>query len=276
MSTRNALITGASSGIGAATALWFAQHGWRVWGTTRDLDRLPAQLQDIINFVEMDVTDDSSVESAVHGILVEVGQLDLLVNNAGVGIFGPVEEVSSELTRQQFEVNLFGLLRVTRAIIPHMRERKSGRIINVSSLAALLAIPYQSHYSATKAAVEIFTEGLRQELRPFGVTVTTVLPGDIRTNFNDQTQFPDSLWRENSPYHRWVKAAWQTIDTNMRKALPPEVVAQVIWRAATTRHPKARYVAGDFLSRQVPWILLLLPANAKERLVRQFYGIDAP
>lgn len=276
MATSNALITGASSGIGAATALRFAQAGWQVWGTTRHLDRVPKQLQDSVRFIVMDVTDDRSVASAVHQVLAEAGQLDLLVNNAGVGIFGPIEEVSIAMTKQQFDVNLFGLLRVTQAVIPHMRQRRSGRIINISSLAGLLTIPYQSHYSATKAAVETFTEGLRQELRPFEVSVSAVLPGDIQTSFNDHPQFPDSLWRTDSPYHRWIKVVWQIIDTNLRRAPPPDGVAQAVWRAATDRRPKARYVAGDFLSRQVPWLLRLLPAKVKERLVRSFYGIEAP
>lgn len=221
----------------------------------------------------MDVTDDQSVTLAVRRVLAEAGQIDVLVNNAGIGIFGPIEEVPRALAVHQFDVNLFGLLRVTQAVVPHMRERGAGRIINISSLAGLLTIPYQSHYSATKAAVESFTEELRQELRPFGVTVTAILPGDIRTRFNDHTTFPDSLWRETSPYRRWVKASWETIDLNLRKAPPPEVVARVIWRAATARNPKARYVAGDLFSRQVPWLLRLLPAGFKERLVRSFYQL---
>lgn len=275
MSERAALITGASSGIGAATALWFAARGWRVWGTARDPGRVSEELRRSVRFLAMDVTDDGSVSSGVAQVLAEAGHLDLLVNNAGMGIFGPIEEVPADLVREQFEVNLFGLLRVTRAVVPHMRERRSGRIINLSSLAGLLTIPYQSHYSATKAAVETFTEGLRQELRPFGIGVASVLPGDIRTRFNDETRIPASLWREDSPYLPSLKVCWETIDKNLRQAPPPEEVARVVWRAATDRRPKARYTAGDLFSRQVPWLVRLLPAGVKESLVRRFYGIEA-
>lgn len=276
MSKGNVLVTGASSGIGAATAWLFAQKGYTVWGTTRNLaklDRLP-DLQQSVRFVEMDVTKDESVERAVSKVLAEAGQLDVLVNNAGGAVYGPIEEVPMELVIKQFELNVFGLLRVTKAIIPHMRQRRSGIIVNISSLAGKLVIPYQTHYSASKHAVEAFTEGLRQELRPFGVKVVGILPGDINTNFNNATEFPKELWNGQSPYYRWVSASWRTIDVNLRKAPPPEVVARQVWKAVSARRPRGRYTAGDFLSRQFPFLARFLPDSIREWAIRLFYQIN--
>ncbi|NLV92721.1 MAG: SDR family oxidoreductase [Firmicutes bacterium] len=277
MTTRgNALVTGASSGIGAAIAMLLAEQGYRVWGTTRSLDRvesLPQELRDRVRFVAMDVTDDASVTDGVEKILEQAQSIDLLVNNAGGAVYGPIEEMPMELTIKQFDLNVFGLLRVTQAVVPHMRERRQGMIINISSLAGKLVIPYQTHYSASKHAVEAFTEGLRQELRPFGIKVVSILPGDINTNFNNATTFAPQVQGGQSPYEPWLKASWETIDVNLRRAPGPEVVARQVWKAVEDQGRKGRYPAGDFASRQFLTLARLLPDSLKEWAIRVFYRI---
>ncbi|NPV80503.1 MAG: SDR family oxidoreductase [Firmicutes bacterium] len=274
---KNVLITGASSGIGAATALLLAREGYNVWGTTRRLDKLatlPEELRRRVSFVEMDVTDQASVDRGVAEVLRQAGQIDILINNAGYAIYGPVEEVPMELAKAQFETNVFGALRVIQAVVPAMRERRNGLVINMSSLAGKLVIPFQVHYAASKHAIEAFTEGLRQELRPFGVKVAAIEPGDINTNFNNATQFGQ---RSDSPYKRWTDASWRTIDVNLRRAPGPEVVARkvlAVVRRAQRSNPATRYPAGDFMSTKFPFLVRFLPDSVREFAIRVFYGIN--
>ena len=267
------LISGASSGIGAATAIFLADRGYRVWGTTRDLTKvksLPAELQAKVNFLELDVTSDDSVQRGVAEYLKAAGGIEILINNAGRGDFGPVEEYPLDKTRGIFETNYFGYLRMVKAFIPLMRNQGSGTIINITSLAGKFVIPFQTQYSATKFALEALTEGLRQELRPFGIKVVAIEPGDIKTNFNEVTDFGVA---DDSPYYRWTDACWRTIDQNMQKAPEPVVIARKIWRVIRMQNPRTRYVAGDFVSVQFPWILRLVSDRVKEGLTRVFYGI---
>lgn len=274
VSGKNVLVTGASSGIGAACALLLAREGYSVWGTTRSLDRvaaLPEELRRLVRFVEMDVTDDASVKRGVGEVIRQAGRIDILVNNAGFAIYGPVEEVPIELAREQFETNVFGALRLIQAVVPAMRERRSGLVINMSSLAGKIVIPFQAHYSASKHAVEAFTEGLKQELRPFGVKVVAIEPGDINTNFNNATRFGQ---KDNSPYERWMAASWHTIDVNLKRAPGPEVVARKVLAVVRKANPATRYPAGDFMSTKFPFLVRLLPDSVREFAIRVFYGIN--
>ena len=275
METKNLLITGASSGIGAATAILLNQHGYRVWGTIRDVARiqeLPENLRSAVRFIGMDVTDDESVGQAIKQVIEESGHIDILINNAGYGSFGPLEETPIELIRTQMETNYIGAIRVTQALLPSMRERNSGTIVNVTSLAAHFVIPFQIQYSASKFALRALTEGLRQELRPFNIRVFAVEPGDIKTRFNDATQF--SPVNPSSPYKKWSQQVWETIDHNLQIAPPPELVAKVIHRAILSGKKRTqRYTAGDFISRQFPLISRFLPDCIREWGIRLFYGV---
>lgn len=272
---RIALVTGASSGIGAATAVLLVKQGYEVWGTIRSLPKvaqLPEELQKGVRFVEMDVTSDESVQQGMDQVLKAAGHLDVLVNNAGFGIFGSIEETPVELVRTQMETNYMGTLRVLQAALPGMRERRSGTIINVSSLAAHFVIPFQVHYSASKFAIRALTEGLRQELRPFKIRAFAVEPGDIKTKFNDATKFGPT---GESPYGKWRDAAWQMIDQNMQVAPPPEVVAKTILKVIQKATGfRGHYPAGDFISRQFPWLGRFMPDGVKEWAIRVFYGIQ--
>jgi NAD(P)-dependent dehydrogenase (short-subunit alcohol dehydrogenase family) len=273
-SGRRVLITGASSGIGAAVALFLADRGYKVWGTTRNLSKVasfPEELQKKVTFLAMDVTDRDSVHRGVEEFLRQAGGIDILINNAGYGVFGPIEEFPVERVEALFGVNYFGVLRVLQEVIPVMREQGSGLIINITSLAGTFVIPFQVHYSATKYALEALTEGLRQELRPFGIKVTAVAPGDIKTRFNDVT---DWEMKEDSPYRQWAERCWRTIEENMEKAPAPRVIAEKIARLAEKKNPGPSYPAGDFLSVQLPLVNRFVPRRLREKLTRCFYRLD--
>lgn len=274
LSGKKVLITGASSGIGAAIAEALADAGCQVWGTTRNLDKvasLPEPLRRKVKFLAMDVNDDHSVRAGVDRFLAEAGGIDVLINNAGFGVFGPLEEFPLAKAKAIFETNYFGALRLIQALVPVMREQRNGLIINITSLAARFVIPFQVHYSATKFALSALTEGLRQELRPFGVKVVAVEPGDIKTNFNNVTDFG---FKEDSPYKKWTEPCWRVIDVNMEKSPSPRVVAAQVLRIIRQQNPRPYYVAGDFLSTKFPFLARLVSQRFKEKLIRKFYGID--
>lgn len=273
-SGRRVLITGASSGIGAAVALFLADRGYKVWGTTRNLAKvssLPEELREKVTFIAMDVTDRDSVHRGVAEFLSQAGGIDILINNAGYGVFGPIEEFPVERVEALFAVNYFGVLRVLQEVIPVMREQGGGLILNITSLAGTFVIPFQVHYSATKYALEALTEGLRQELRPFGIKVTAVAPGDIKTNFNAAT---DWMMKEDSPYRPWAEKCWRTIEENMEKAPSPRVIAKKVARLVEKKNPGPSYPAGDFLSTQFPLINRFVPRRLREKLTRCFYRLD--
>ena len=201
------LITGGSSGIGWATAELLAQKGYRVFATTRSLVKRREVVEEAarkyagqVSFVEMDSTSGESVESCVAEVIRRCTRIDNLVCNAGIVIIGSIEETPLSLVHAQLEVNLLGYIRTVQAVLPHMRRQGSGRIVLVSSLAGILSIPYMSHYSMSKHAVEALAEGLRQEVRRFGIAVSSLKPGDIRTAIHR-----DSLRHlpAHSPYGRW-------------------------------------------------------------------------
>lgn len=273
-SGKNVLVTGASSGIGAAVAEFLADKGFRVWGTTRNLAKvadLPRTLLDKVSFIELDVTKEQSVARGVADCLKQAGKIDILINNAGYGVFGSLEEFPVEKAEILFETNYFGALRMIQAVLPQMRASGEGLIINITSLAGKFVIPFQVHYSASKYALEALTEGLRQELRPFGVKVAAVAPGDIRTNFNKMT---DSGRKADSPYQQWEDACWRVIEENLEKSPPPEVIARKVWQIVRKKNPRGSHPAGDFVSTKLPFINRFLPAPLREKLTRVFYGVD--
>ncbi len=271
---KRVLITGASSGIGAAIAIYLADRGYQIWGTTRDISKVknfPSELQKKVNFLSMDVTSDESIKNGFAEFLQQAGGIDILINNAGFGVLGSIEEYYLAGVKKIFETNYFGVLRMIQTVLPTMREQKSGTIVNLSSLGAKFVIPFQTHYSATKAAIEALTEGLRQEVRPFGIKVIAIEPGDIKTKFNDMIDFGDI---EGSPYTKWAKASWVITDKNMQNAPGPEVIARKVYRVLRKKNPRTRYAAGDFLSTKFPLISRFVSDRMKEKLIRVFYGID--
>ena len=262
------LVTGASSGIGAATARLLHRRGFRVFGTSRR----PEQLGDdapSVEWVAMDVCDEDSVQKGVEQVLQAAGRLDSLVCNAGFGIFGSVEEVPIAEAKAQFETNFFGCLRTLRAGIPPMRAAGRGRIVVVGSLSGRAPIPFQAHYSATKAAVDALALSLRNELHPTGVQVSLVEPGDINTPFNDRMRWGEA---GQSAYAERIRRCEEVIRESLPKAPPPEVVAQAILRALSDRRPRVRYAVGAD-SLLVPIARRLLPDWLSLQFIRSHFKI---
>lgn len=250
------LITGASSGIGKETALTLIKEGHTVYGAARRVE----QMQDLVEAggkaLKMDVTDQAQVDAGVGQILKEQGQLDVLVNNAGYGLYGSVEEISIEEAKRQFEVNIFGLARVTKAVIPHMRERNSGKIINISSMGGRIYTPLGAWYHGTKHALEGWSDCLRLELKSFNIHVVVVQPGAIGTDFGDVLYEPMLKTSGDGPYQKLAHAVAKTTkETYSKKGAtsPPSVIARVISKAIRARRPRTRYVAGK-MAKPLMWM----------------------
>jgi len=269
---RVALITGASSGIGEATALELAARGFTVYGVARRIDRMAGLTAHGVHVFEMDVTDDASMTSGVERILREEGRIDVLVNNAGYGSYGALEDVPIEEARRQFEVNVFGLARLTQLVLPHLRAQRSGRIINVSSIGGKFYEPLGAWYHATKFAVEGFSDSLRLELAPFGIQVVIIEPGPIVTEWNTISR--DSLVETSrgGAYEERAGRVRQTMergDTGWAGS-QPVVVARKILKAATTARPRPRYPVG----RGAGSIVLarrLMPDRAFDAMISTMY-----
>jgi len=235
---KTVLITGASSGLGAAMAERMLDLGWRVFGTSRRR----REQENGIEWIAMDVCEDASVEAGLAAVFERTEILDALVCNAGWGIYGSVEETGLDRARAQFETNYFGVLRVLTPVLSHMRERNAGRILLVGSLSGRAPIPFQAHYSASKAAIEALAFSLSNEVHPFDLTISLIEPGDINTAFNDVMD-----WGEmptDSPYADRSMTCEQSIRESLPKSPGPEVVANAVEHALTAARPKLRYAVG--------------------------------
>ena len=232
------LITGASSGLGASMAERMVARGWRVFGTSRK-SRPDA---DGIEWIPLDVCDDASVAAALGQVSERVGTLDGLVCNAGWGIFGSVEETELEKARAQFETNFFGVLRVLTPVLASMRERNRGRILLVGSLSGRAPIPFQAHYSASKAAIEALAFSLVNEIEPFDIHLSLIEPGDINTAFNDVMDWGET--KPDSPYADRAALCEQAIRESLPKSPGPDIVADAVEHALTAKRPKLRYAVG--------------------------------
>ena len=239
MKSKIALVTGASSGIGQATAQRLANAGYKVYGTSRRGGQAGGQP---FAMLALDVTSDESVETTVRELIHTEGRIDLLVNNAGFGVApAAAEESSIEQARSIFETNFFGMVRMTRAVVPHMRRQGTGRIINIGSVLGFLPMPYGALYAATKHAVEGYSESLDHELRTRGVRVSVIEPAYTKTRFDANFVEPDAKLDE----YREIRASVARRLTDvMAVAEDPDVVADVVLEAAITAHPKLRYTAG--------------------------------
>jgi NAD(P)-dependent dehydrogenase (short-subunit alcohol dehydrogenase family) len=262
------LITGASSGIGRACAAHLADLGHRVYGTSRR----PAQDGLPFTMLQMDVTDDTSVQQAIQTILDEQGRIDVVVNNAGIGYGGSVEDTSIEQAHATLETNCFGALRVCHAVLPSMRAQGSGTIINVGSIGGLIGLPYQGLYSASKYALEGMSEALRMEVKRFGVNVVLLEPGDICTEFTANRLSTRSV-KEGSVYHEAYARALERIESDERNGAKPKVVARTVSRIVASPSPKLRYFAGPFYEKLAVIVKRLLPAGLFERIVMLNYGL---
>jgi NAD(P)-dependent dehydrogenase (short-subunit alcohol dehydrogenase family) len=242
---RTVLITGTSSGLGRATALHFHAQGWNVVATMRNPDAETELTRlERVKVLRLDVQDEASIRAAVQAGLAAFGAIDVLVNNAGYGAYGPLEATPPEKIRRQFDVNVLGLLATTQALLPHFRTRRSGTIVNVSSIGGRMAFPLGTLYHGTKFAVEGLSESLHYELSAFGVRVKLVEPGGIRTDFGGR-----SLDFSNDPalaeYQPLVQSTMAVLGPMMEAGSSPERIAQVVYEAATDASARLRYEAGD-------------------------------
>ncbi len=265
------LITGSSSGIGRATALEAARRGHRVFASARRVeDVLPLEGDSRIAALSLDVTDPSSIQAAVQTVLRRAGRLDALINNAGYGQYGAVEEVSGQDWRRQFDVNLFGGLEAIRAVLPAMRDAGFGTIVNVSSVAGKISIPFAAPYCSSKHALEALSDALRVEVAPFGIRVVVVEPGPIATRFTERARsLVLPLFSRPGPYRAFYANAERAMDTNFQKGkLPPETVARVILDAIESERPKTRYRITSMAKTLLP-LRRLLPDRFFDRQMKK-------
>jgi short-subunit dehydrogenase len=277
------LITGATDGLGRAAALLLAEKGYRVFAAGRstekraELDRLAATKKLPLETLELDVCNDSSVSRAVKHILQKAANIDVLINNAGVGLMAVTEELKLDDLRRLYETNIFGLLRVTQAVLPHMRERKAGRILMLSSVAGILTPPTYGAYSSSKHAVEALSNALRLELYPFNIEVILIEPGYIMTNFQQTAKELAQSYVEGStisPYAKIYSGAIAGATSSRRESkTTPEDCARVILHAIEASHPKARYTVTPLAK----WAALgrrILPDTLLDSFLRRKFGID--
>ena len=277
------LITGATDGLGRAAALLLAEKGYRVFAAGRstekraELDRLAAAKKLPLETLELDVCNDSSVSRAVKHILQKAVNIDVLINNAGVGLMAVTEELKLDDLRRLYETNIFGLLRVTQAVLPHMRERKAGRILMLSSVAGILTPPTYGAYSSSKHAVEALSNALRLELYPFNIEVILIEPGYIMTNFQQTAKELAQSYVAGStisPYAKIYSGAIAGATSSRRESkTTPEDCARVILHAIEASHPKARYTVTPLAK----WAALgrrILPDTLLDSFLRRKFGID--
>ena len=246
-----AIVTGSSSGIGYETALILARNGFRTYATMRNLEKATAisdmakreKLQ--LYTIELDVTNEKSVNQAIKTIKSDAGRIDVLVNNAGYGLTGSLEDLSMNEIKAQYETNVFGLIRVTQEVLPIMREQKSGIIVNISSIGGKMAMPLSSPYIGTKFAVEGLSESIAYDLEPFGIKVVIIEPGAIKTNFGTGMVVAEKNLNASSPYFKGMQQLQGTLNSLLKNGSLPSKVAEVILNAITTPNPNLRYTVGD-------------------------------
>jgi NAD(P)-dependent dehydrogenase (short-subunit alcohol dehydrogenase family) len=263
------LITGASSGIGKACAELLTAEDHIVYGTSRRPSAVPTEYR----MLEMDVTQDGSVQRAVERVLAESGNIDVVVNNAGYALAGSIEDTTLEEAQQQLDTNFMGAVRVCKAVLPSMRAQGSGLIINISSLGGAVGLPFQAFYSASKFALEGFTEGLRQEVAPFGIQATVIQPGDVRTPITDnRIQARQSA--PGSAYRARFEAALRIIEKEERAGVAPEQAARLVLKLVNHPSVAVRYTVGHLSQRAYTASKSFLPSRMFEKLVMSFYGLS--
>ncbi|MBS1694082.1 MAG: oxidoreductase [Actinobacteria bacterium] len=246
MTTKTALVTGASSGIGEATALKLQELGYVVYGAARRTERLQKLAGAGVRPLAIDVTDDTSMQAAIARIVDETGRIDVLVNNAGYGSYGALEDVPLDEGRDQFEVNVFGAMRLIQLVLPQMRAQRSGRIVNITSMGGKLYTPLGGWYHGSKFALEALSDCLRLEVKPFGIDVVVIEPGGIQTEWGGIAAGHVEKTSGGGAYAAQAAAVASSLrsEANSTRNSPPSVIANAIGKAVTARKPKTRYVAG--------------------------------
>ncbi len=265
-SQKTALVTGASSGIGRASAKALARAGFTVFGTSR---KPSGNSLGAVSMLPCDVTDEASVASLVSDVLARTGRIDVLVNNAGLGMFGGAEESSVAQVQRLFDVNLFGVIRVVNAVLPSMRAQRQGRIISMSSALGYVPAPFSAHYAGTKFALEGYSESLDHEVRSFGIRLSLIEPGTVKGNFDQSALEPDRTFADYDAGRAWVHGFLQNA---LLTAVTPEEVADAVLLAATAPRQRLRYPVGK-VAKQVSLLRRLMPARMFDKILRQQFGL---
>ncbi|SHN14307.1 oxidoreductase [Actinacidiphila paucisporea] len=275
MPAKTALVTGASSGIGEATAFKLQELGYTVYGAARRTDRLEKLAGHGVHPLAMDVTDEDSMRTGIEKIVAETGRIDVLANIAGYGSYGALEDVPLDEARYQFEVNVFGAIRLTQLALPHMRTQRSGTVVNVTSMGGKIYTPLGGWYHGTKFALEALSDCLRLEAKPFGIVVVVIEPGGIATEWGAIAA--DKLEQSattSGAYTAQAAAVASSLrsEANAKRNSPPSVIADAIGKAVTARRPKTRYATG-FGARPLIALRRILPDRAFDTVISRAVGL---
>lgn len=269
MESKVVLITGGSSGIGKSIGIFLSSKGFKVYGTTRSLDKYP----DFKHFglLELDVSDPQSISEAIGKLLEKEGRLDVLINNAGIGITGPIEETPHHEIQKAFNTNFHGPIHMMKAVLPTMREQHAGLIINITSIAGYMGLPYRGIYSATKGALELVTEAMRMETKDFGVHITNLAPGDFATNI--ATGRYHAPVDAGSPYKIPYGNTLKMINDHVNDGKDPICVAEAVYAIIRTESPKVHYKVGAFMQKFSLFLKKILPDKQYEKLLLNHYKL---
>lgn len=262
------LITGGSSGIGKAIGDFLFHKGFTVYGTSRNPEKVSNSLFPLI---ALDVREVASIQSAVATIIQEAGRLDIVINNAGVGITGPLEEIPMDEIKNNFETNFFGPIEVMKAALPQMRVQQSGLIINITSIAGYMGLPYRSVYSASKGALELITEALRMEVKSFGIQITNVAPGDFATNIAAGRFHAPVV--QGSAYEKVYAGVLQTMDAHVDSGSNPNEMAEAVYRIIQNPNPRIHYKVGVFMQKFSIVLKRILPDKVYEKMLMNHYKL---
>ncbi len=262
------LITGGSSGIGKSIGEFLTTKGFIVYGTSRSPERYKDSKFPII---ALDVKEVASINSAVESVITAEGRLDVLINNAGVGITGPIEETPEEQIQHNFDTNFFGPINVIKAVLPQMRKQNSGLVINITSIAGYMGLPYRGIYSASKGALELLTEAFRMELKDFNIKMTNIAPGDFATNIA-AGRFHSPVTK-GSPYEKAYGSVLKDIDEHVDSGSDPIEMAQMVLKVINTKNPKIHYKVGAFMQKFSIVLKFILPDKVYEKMLLNHYNL---
>ncbi|MCB0382292.1 MAG: SDR family oxidoreductase [Psychroserpens sp.] len=262
------LITGGSSGIGKSIGEFLASKGFEVYGTSRNPERYTNSK---FKLIALDVADTSSILNAIQTVVETSGRLDVLINNAGAGITGPIEEIPDEEIKRNFETNFFGPINVIKAVLPQMRQQHSGLIINITSIAGYMGLPYRGIYSASKGALELITEAFRMEIKDFNIHMTNVAPGDFATNIAAGRY--TAPVNNDSPYNEVYQNTLNLMNEHVDNGQNPEIMAKVIYKIINTSSPKIHYKVGAFMQKFSIVLKRILPDKVYEKLLLNHYKL---
>jgi len=262
------LITGGSSGIGKSVGEFLSEKGFIVYGTSRSPEKYK---QSKFPILALDVKDEATISETVNTIIDKEGQLDVVINNAGAGITGPIEETPNAEIKNNFDTNFFGPINVIKAVMPQMRKQHSGLIINITSIAGYMGLPYRGVYSASKGALELLTEAFRMEIKDFNIKMTNIAPGDFATNIAAGRYHAPLL--DDSPYKKPYGDTLDLMNTHVDNGSDPDMMAKSVYRIINTPNPKGHYKVGEFMQKFSIVLKRILPDKVYEKLLMKHYKL---